>query len=165
MSSPTNDPRETTVLVPAAGTSTATASDAPGPGSEGRHAIRNGADAPPDMRGSTTIADRVVQAMAAQIAGEVDQVGGAARRMLGVSAGREGAENAVRVDADVRGGVCSLRVRLSVCYPAPVAQVTEHVRQQLIDRLATLAGLQVRRVEITVTALHSPQQASGREIR
>lgn len=118
----------------------------------------------PDERGSLTIDKRVVEAMAARIAGEIGQVGGAARRVLGVPAGREAADQAPRVVADLRGRVCVLQVRLSVCYPAPVARITERVRQRLTDRLAELTDLHITTVDITVTALHS-QRESPREIR
>lgn len=124
----------------------------------------HGASTPPEQRGSLTIADRVVERMAATIASEVEQVGGAARRVLGVTAGREDADKAPRVTAQIRGHACSLRVRLSVCYPHPVGEVTERVRRQLVDRIATLAGLQVRTVDITITALH-PQSTARREIQ
>ncbi|MEV0701066.1 Asp23/Gls24 family envelope stress response protein [Saccharopolyspora sp. NPDC050389] len=128
-----------------------------------RHAGTRGGQVPPEERGSTTLSDRVIEAMAAQIIAEVDQVGGAARQVFGVTAGSERAEQQPRVTAEVHGSVCALRVRLSVRYPAPVGQVTEEVRQRLIDRLAVLADLQVRTVDITVTALYRP--AVRREIR
>ncbi|MGW1681789.1 Asp23/Gls24 family envelope stress response protein [Saccharopolyspora sp. NPDC002376] len=127
------------------------------------NAGKRGEQVAPEERGSTTVADRAIEAMAAHIIAEVDQVGGAARRVFGVTAGSERAEQQPRVTAEVHGSVCALRARLSVCYPAPVAQVTEEVRQLLIDRLAVLADLQVRTVDITVTALYRP--AVRREIR
>lgn len=129
-----------------------------------RRAGTRGGQVPPEERGSTTLSDRVIEAMAVHIIAEVDQVSGAARRVFGVTAGSEHAERRPRVTAEVHGSVCALRVRLSVRYPAPVAQVSEEVRQHLIDRLAALADLQVRAVDITVTALHF-QQEPPREIR
>ncbi|QIZ38093.1 Asp23/Gls24 family envelope stress response protein [Saccharopolyspora sp. ASAGF58] len=128
-----------------------------------RHAGTRGGQVPPEERGSTTLSDRVIEAMAAHIIAEVDQVGGAARRVFGVTAGSEHAEQQPRVTAEVHGSVCALRARLSVCYPAPVAQVTEEVRQHLIDRIAVLADVRVRTVDITVTALYRP--AVRREVR
>ena len=114
------------------------------------------APARPEDRGSITIERRVVEKMAAQVVGEVDQVGGAARRLMGVPAGREDPNRAPQVQATVNGLICSLQVRLSVYYPASVTQVTERVRRRVIDRLDELAGMQVRRVDIIVTALQSP---------
>lgn len=149
-----------TASLPATASATASAGSAPA----GRPTPAHHGSAPPEERGATTLHDRVVERMAARLAGEVDQVGGAARRVLGVSTGGDEAEQIPQVTAEVRGRMCALRVRLSVEYPAPVAPVTEHVRHVLIDRLAELADLQVRTVDITVTALRPPHPAR-REIR
>jgi uncharacterized alkaline shock family protein YloU len=124
---------------------------------------------PPDAaraedRGSLSIEDRVVEKMAAHVIGEVEDVGGAARRWLGVPAGREDPDRSPQVRARVDGVVCSLQVRLSVGYPASVTRVTEQVRAHLTDKLSELAGLQVQAVDIVVTALHPPP-VPGRVIR
>jgi len=139
----------------------------PIPAAGGRHSASAGAgaQAPAEERGRTTIADTVVERVAARLAGEVDQVRGSARRVLGVPTGREDAAKAPRVDADVRGTSCSLRVRLSVTYPAPVARVTEEVRQHLVDGLAALLGLEVHRVAVDVTALHPPGTPTKRSVQ
>ena len=44
---------------------------------------------------------------------------------------------------------------ISVAYPTPLRQTTERVRQHVMDRVAQLAGVEVSRIDITVTALHS----------
>jgi uncharacterized alkaline shock family protein YloU len=111
---------------------------------------------PGEDRGSISISERVVEKLATHAIGEVDQVGGAAHRLLGVPTRREDPDRAPQVRATIHGGVCLLQVRLSVCYPASVTQVTDRVRAHLIARLGELAGLQVRGVDITVTALHHP---------
>ena len=111
---------------------------------------------PGEDRGSISISERVVEKLAAHVIGEIDQVGGAAHRLLGVPTRREDPDRAPQVRATVRGRVCSLQVRLSVCYPVSVTRVTDQVRAHLIGRLGELAGLQVREVDITVTALHHP---------
>ncbi|GEL20553.1 hypothetical protein [Pseudonocardia asaccharolytica] len=74
---------------------------------------------------------------------------------------REDPDLAPQVRATAHGRVCSLQARLWVCYPAPVARVAEQIRAHLIDRLGELAGLQVREVDITVTALHHPHPLAG----
>ncbi|ASU80580.1 Asp23/Gls24 family envelope stress response protein [Actinopolyspora erythraea] len=142
----------------------AAASASVGSAPAGRPTPAHHGHVPPEERGVTTLHDRVVERMAARIAGEVDQVGGAAHRVLGVSTGGDEAEQTPQVTAEVHGRMCALRVRLSVDYPAPVAQVTDHVRQVLTDRLAELADVRVRTVDITVTALRPPRSAR-REIR
>jgi uncharacterized alkaline shock family protein YloU len=120
--------------------------------------------APAENRGRTTIADRAIEAMAARIAREEPGVGGAARRVLGIAVTAEDADRAPQVEATVAGEVVSLRVRLSVIYPAPVHAMTDRVRRRLIDRLGALTGKQVGVVDIVVTALHRPD-VSGRVVR
>jgi uncharacterized alkaline shock family protein YloU len=117
-----------------------------------------------EERGSLSIEDRVVEKMAAQVIGEVDDVGGAARRWLGVPAGGNDPDRSPQVRARVEGVVCSLQVRLSVGYPASVTRVTEQVRAHVTAKLRELAGLQVQGVDIIVTALHPPH-VPGRVIR
>lgn len=115
-------------------------------------------------RGSLSIEDRVVEKMAAHVIGEVDDVGGAARRLLGVPTGRDDPDRSPQVRARVDGVVCSLQVRLSVGYPASVTRVTEQVRAHVTAKLKELAGLQVKGVDIVVTALHPPH-VPGRVVR
>jgi len=119
---------------------------------------------PAEDRGQTTIQDRVIEAMATRIASEEAGVGGAARRFLGVTVTGEDADRAPRVDATVAGEVVSLRVRLSLTYPAPVHTKTDQVRRRLIDRIGALTGKQVGVVDIVITALHRPD-TSGRGVR
>lgn len=127
---------------------------------DGRHRLEDSASA----RGETTIADRVVEAMAARIASEEPDIGGAARRVLGVAVAGEDSDQAPRVEAVVAGDVVSLRLRLSVTYPAPVQAVTERVRQRLTERIRELTGKTVAVVDISVVALHRPSRP-GRTVR
>lgn len=111
---------------------------------------------PVENRGRTTIDDRVIEAMAARITTEEPGVGGAARRVLGVAVTGEDVDRAPQVEATIAGEVVSLRVRLSVTYPAPVHAVTDRVRHRLMDRIGELTGKQVRMVDVVVAALHRP---------
>ena len=115
----------------------------------GRHA----APASVAERGSLSIADTVVEKVAAAAAGEVDHVGGAARRVLGVPTGREGGDGPPRGSATVNGQLATLEVRMSVVYPASVRAVTEATRAHLRDRVEALTELTVSRVDISVAAL------------
>jgi uncharacterized alkaline shock family protein YloU len=105
--------------------------------------------------GSTHVEDTVVEKIAARAVGEVDHVGGAANRVLGVAIGSDHADRSPKVTARVDGSIVTLDVLLSVTYPAPVGRVTREVREHVIERLATLTGLTARQVDITVAALHS----------
>jgi uncharacterized alkaline shock family protein YloU len=111
-----------------------------------------GADA--GCRGRTTIADRAVERVATQLLTEVENVGGTARRMLGVTVGGEDPDRDARVTATVTGETAALEVRLSVAYPASVSWTTENARDHLTRRVEELTGLAVSRVDIVVTALH-----------
>lgn len=115
-------------------------------------------------RGQTTIQDRVIETMATRIVSEEPGVGGAARRFLGVAVTSEDADRAPQVEATVAGEVASLRVRLSLTYPAPVHAMTDQVRRRLIDRIGVLTGKRVGVVDIVVTALHRPG-IRGRVVR
>ena len=125
----------------------------PTPGT-GRHA------APEDAgeRGALTVADVVVEKVAVAAALEVDGVGGAARRVLGVPTGREDGDGRPRVSARVSGQVAALDVRLSVVYPASVRRTTGAVRDHLRDRVHAITALTVSRLDIDVVALTGAEQ-------
>ncbi|HEX3779527.1 MAG TPA: Asp23/Gls24 family envelope stress response protein [Pseudonocardiaceae bacterium] len=110
----------------------------------------------PAERGTTTIAQRTVERLAMHAVSEVEDVGGAAKRVFGVALAAEDLDNAAKVTANVIGERATLDVRISVVYPASVAATTENVRTRLTERIEEFTGLRVRRVNITVTALHSP---------
>lgn len=108
--------------------------------------------------GTLEIAETVLVKIAVAAAGGVEHVGGAARRVLGVTVGSEDPEVAVRAGITRRDpAAVTVELSLSVTYPAPIARVVEKVRRTVAERLATLAGVDVDRVEVTVTALHNPQ--------
>lgn len=119
----------------------------------GRHAERADDDA--DDRGSLGIADSVVEKVAVAAAGEVDHVGGVARRVLGLGLGLGGedGDGRPRVSAKVSGDTVALDIRLSVDYPASVRAVTAAARDHIRDRVQALTELSVTRVDIDVAAL------------
>lgn len=134
------------------------------PPSNGRHRADESPPAAAD-RGHLEIADQVVEKIAAAALGEVDQIGGVARRVLGVPLGSEDPDRAARVSAAVNGSVVTLDVRATVAYPAPVAATTERARAYLVDRIGELTGLDARQVDITVTALTIAIADDRRELR
>lgn len=117
---------------------------------------------PAEERGELVIAGHAVERIAAHAARELDDVGGAAGRVLGVALGGEDAGRSVKVDAEVDGDRVRLATRLSITYPASVARTTEQARAHLRERVSALTGLDVERVDITVTALHPPATSSRR---
>ncbi|MFD3743339.1 Asp23/Gls24 family envelope stress response protein [Nocardia sp. NPDC058633] len=89
-----------------------------------------------ELPGATTIDERAVRRIAARAATEV-----------------AGVERDVQVSAQVIGAGATLRVRLPIRYPLPVARVTDECRAHLIARTEELTGLAVPQVDIEVSAL------------
>jgi uncharacterized alkaline shock family protein YloU len=107
----------------------------------------------PGQRGQTTIADRVVARVAAQAAAEVEQTGGAARQLIGITLGRQTGEGTARVSVRIDGHLAMIEMRLSVAYPAPVRALTREVRRHVMERVTGLTGFEVRAVDIDVASL------------
>lgn len=117
---------------------------------------------PPETRGRTRVADRVLERIAAHAVAETAQVGGAAPRLLGVPLGRDTARTAARVSAQVDGHLAIVKVTLSVTYPAPIRRVTRRVREQVTARVSELTGLDVRQVDIDIASLPGPEEQPRR---
>jgi len=117
-----------------------------------------------DGRGGLTVAGGAVERIAARAITELDGIGGAASRVLGIAVGGEDLGQGAKVSANVTGSTTTLDVRLSVTYPLSVRATTETAREHLIRRVGELSGLTVTRVDITVTALHSAE-AETRRVR
>lgn len=111
---------------------------------------------PPEARGRTEIADRVLERIAARAVSEVAQAGGAARRLLGVPLGRDTVRAAARATAHVDGQIATVQLRMSVIYPAPIRETTRRVRDQIMTRVGELTGLDVRQVDIEIARLIPP---------
>jgi uncharacterized alkaline shock family protein YloU len=107
----------------------------------------------PGQRGRTAIADRVVTKLAARAAAEVEQAGGAAPQLAGITVGRQTGKGPARVSVRIDGHLAMIEMRLSLTYPAPVRTLTRQVRLHVIDRVTSLTGLEVRHVDIEVTRL------------
>jgi uncharacterized alkaline shock family protein YloU len=133
-----------------------TTADAP-PGTAGRHSDLDpslpttGGPENIDGRGRTTIADRVVEKIAAHAAAGVTDATGAPRRVLGVTVDQD--PDVPQVSARLDGDVALVTVHLAVVWPAPVHDVTRAVRSAVIGKLTELAGVTRAQVDIDVAAL------------
>jgi uncharacterized alkaline shock family protein YloU len=107
----------------------------------------------PEQRGRTTIADRVVVQVATRAVAEVAQTGGATRRLIGITLGRQTGQGPARVSARVDGNLAMIELRLTLAYPAPVRSLTREVRRHVMERVASLTGIEVRHVDIEVARL------------
>ena len=117
--------------------------------------------APPAARGSLTIADRVVERVAAHAATEVDLATGAPRTLLGQ---RLPSAERARASARVDGGLVSVSVSLAVTWPSPVRRVAADVRAHLTRRVEELTGLEVAEVDVDVATLPA-QRDDTRRVR
>jgi uncharacterized alkaline shock family protein YloU len=119
---------------------------------------------PAGARGTTTVADRVIVAVATRAAAEVPGIGGAARRAVRLPVDTRRSPRSPQVEATVAGDTVALRVRLSVTYPEPVREVTEEVRRHVAERVGVLTGKRVGSVDVTVVSLPLPA-APARVVR
>ncbi|MFC9685437.1 Asp23/Gls24 family envelope stress response protein [Streptomyces sp. NPDC056948] len=107
---------------------------------------------PPGERGATRIADRVVAKIASQAAREA--VG-----TLPSDAGRPSASVVVHHEA------AHVRVHVELDYPCDVGDRCRQVRHHVVERVGTLAGMEVPEVVVQVERLHlvaGPGAAQGR---
>jgi uncharacterized alkaline shock family protein YloU len=118
----------------------------------------------PEERGRTRIADQVLARIATHALSEVDEVGGVARRVLGVPLGQDRGAAEPKVDAHVDGRIATLRMTVSVVYPAPVRQVASRLREHVAGRVSEFTGLDVRQVDVDIASLVE-QQSQGRRVR
>lgn len=106
--------------------------------------------------GRIHVGARTVEKIAAFAAVEIPDAGGAGARLLGRSVpglSKSSLERLPKVSADVDGALVFLDVELSVRWPAPIASVTEAVRQHLHQHVGALVGLRVSEVNIKVIDL------------
>ncbi len=126
-------------------------------------ALEPQAIAPPAERGATSIADSVVTKIAAIAAREVDGVAGlggslshTVDQVVGRIRGKEHATAGVAVEVGSTQAAVDLIVRMQ--YPVAVHEVADQIRQNVIDRIGTLVGLEVVEVNIAVIDLVFPEE-------
>ena len=110
--------------------------------------------------GMISIADTAVTKIAARAAAENPDAGAATARVMGRAVpGSVPGVRSTDLDAlpktsvDVDGSKAYVSLEIAVRWPAPVAEVTGQVRQNVRDRLRDLAGLQAEEVHIVVADL------------
>lgn len=116
------------------------------------------APADPAHRGTTTLADRVVEKIAARAATEVTHCVGLPRTIAGIPTGR----TAVQAQARRDGSVTGLSLEVGLVYPAPVVSTTRQIRGHVTDVVSRLCGLAVDHVDIRVGALVQPERKEPR---
>ncbi|MEU9405811.1 DUF6286 domain-containing protein [Streptomyces sp. NPDC048281] len=90
-------------------------------------------------RGTTTVSQRAVRRIAERAVTEILP--------------RQGALRATGAAASVRGGRTELSLRMTLPYPAPLADTVRDVRRHVTARTGRLTGLDVASTRVTVTSL------------
>ncbi|MGJ6962205.1 Asp23/Gls24 family envelope stress response protein [Streptosporangium sp. G11] len=103
---------------------------------------------PAERRGRTDISDRVVSRIAARAAGEVARVEEVGER--GPLSFRGGTR------ATLDGDLATLRLDVTVEYPAPIREVAEEVRRYVTERVMALTGMDVGYIDVAVTSVSPP---------
>lgn len=120
---------------------------------------RTGASTLVTDKGSTSIADTVVErivALAAQEVSGVAHLGGAVGSALAGMVGRirgSGTPQTTGVGVEVGERQAAVDLTLVVRYPQPVHEVAEAVRENVIARVEAMTGLGVVEVNVVVTDL------------
>ena len=121
-------------------------------------------------RGTTVIQNGVVSSIAAAAVGEVDgldpshggtRLPGDTSPTVGEFVGRfsgGGGSRTRGITAEVGEEQAALDLTVNVLYGRPIHQVTEALRQNVINRVEGLTGLQVTEVNITVNDVTFPEQ-------
>ena len=120
-------------------------------------------------RGTTTIQDGVVSSIAATAVEETDGIDpshGGTRlpgdtsptigEFVGNLTGGGGRTRGISVDVGEEQAALDLTV--NVMYGRPIHEVTDALRQNVIRRIESLTGLEVREVNITVNDVTFPEQ-------
>lgn len=113
-------------------------------------------------RGVTSIQDSVVAKIAGiaarEVAGVADLGGAAASAIGGVMGRLRGAEHSTAgVGVEVGERQTAVDVALKVHYPARLHEVASSVRENVINRLETMTGLEVVEVNVAVLDLAFPE--------
>lgn len=113
----------------------------------------------PAQRGTLSIADRVIDKMAAEAASSVDGIvrtGSTLEKFVG--------RKLPKASSTVRGDQARVRVDVAVLWPMPLAQVAADVRSSVSDTVTRLAGLNVSAVDVTVDRVEQVQTHPARRV-
>jgi uncharacterized alkaline shock family protein YloU len=119
-------------------------------------------------KGTTTIAESVVSKIASVAAQEVDGVDSLGGVISGAIAGvvgriRGDEHKTAGVGVEVGSKQAAVDLTLTVAYPSSIQEVAEGVRQNVIDRIEGMTGLEV--VEVNVAVIDLAFAAGGQTSR
>ena len=119
--------------------------------------------AEPRLRGGLVLAEKVVEKIASQAAVEAGATSGRTGRVLGLGDADPDARPSVGVDLSAVSADLTLKV--GIAYPGSIRDATQQVRDHVTRRVEELTGVDVRRVDITVTSLHTDRDNLPRVLR
>ena len=104
-----------------------------------------------ELRGSLTVAKRVVEKIAEQAASEVSGTG----EHQAAYAVRPGASATARptVEVQLEGSDAWVSIDVGLTYPTPLRAAADELRAHLVERLEQLSGVTVRRLDIRISWL------------
>ncbi|GAB2576246.1 Asp23/Gls24 family envelope stress response protein [Microlunatus antarcticus] len=111
-----------------------------------------GGRADPRRRGRLVLADRVVEKIAGQAAAEVAATAGRSGGFLGIGSDADTTARP-KVDVTLSSESADLAVAVGIAYPGSIRRATQELRDHVTERVETLTGVDVRRVDIDVTFL------------
>ncbi|HEY3374974.1 MAG TPA: Asp23/Gls24 family envelope stress response protein [Candidatus Aquicultor sp.] len=120
--------------------------------------------------GNTTISDAVVAKIASIAAREVEGVhalGGTTERAIGGAiqriTGSRGVQRTAGVDVEVGQEEAIVDLSMIVDYGQSIPDVTNAVRQNVMNQINSLTGLRAKEVNIIVSDLFFPQEAQQQQ--
>lgn len=114
----------------------------------------------PAQRGELVLHDKVVVRIAELAALDIRGVTRQSGRLSKVT-GRD----LPRVSATIAGSRARVQLDVAAIWPQPLSQLAATVRDRVRQRVATLTGLQVDAVDVSIRALVSPDGGSDTEGR
>lgn len=109
-------------------------------------------------RGSTSFPAQVVARIAEQAASEVPHIGSDAGGVLGVGARRDFSSRP-SARCDLYGRTAVLTLDVGVDFPSPLAPTLHALREHVRERIEHLTGLEVGRLDVTVSWLNPATRA------
>jgi uncharacterized alkaline shock family protein YloU len=114
------------------------------------------------VRGSLTIADRVVERVAGYAVTQVDGAGAAPRRLLGINVGEARADTAASVTARVEGRTATVSAAVAISWPHSVRTVADQLRRTIRDDVRRVTGIEVAQVDLDVVTFATAPVPSRR---
>lgn len=118
---------------------------------------------PARSRGRLVIEKKVVERIASHAASESGPTGGVSGGFLGLGASGD-LDAPPTADVELIGQTAVIRLDLTVAYPAPIRAASDHVRSHVMERVHTLTGVEVTRVDITVARLLPDNDTASRKV-